>query len=142
MLGPQDGIVGKDSGGGAVQFPLSGVGERAIDAFADQRMGELQPVLGRPQQPVPQQRVANEIGILKQRPEIGQTRSAGQGLKLPEWRVGPGGKQIGTSQHNALNRGRQTSVGQVACAAQQLLQEQRIAARPLDALVGERSRRR
>jgi hypothetical protein len=43
------------------------------------------------------------------------------------------GQEVGAGEHDILNRTRKPAVGEVPGASEQLLEKQRIAARPLDA---------
>ena len=140
MLGAQHRIIGKDRGRGSVQFPLPRVRERAVDAVAHQRMSELQTVPGRTHQDVPHQRVAIVLRLLEQRPEVGKAEALAEDRGCLNRATILGRQQIGTGQHDALNGCREASVREVAGASEQLLQEQRIAAGTLDALIGERRR--
>ena len=142
MFGAQHGIVDEDRGCGFVQFPPSRMGERTVDAVAHQRMGELEAVPDRPQKDVSHQRVAGVARLLKQGPEMGQTEALAEDGSSLDGAPVLRGQKIGAGEHDILNRTRKPPVGEVPRAPQQLLEEQRIAARPLDALRRESSRRR
>ena len=71
MFCAQHRIVDEDRGRGLVQFAPSRMGERAVDAVAHQRMGELEAVPDRPQEDVSHQRVADVARLLKQAPADG-----------------------------------------------------------------------
>ena len=137
MLGAQHGIVNEHRGCRLVQFPPSRMGERTVDPIAHQGMGELEAVRDRPQEDASQQRVTGIVRLLKQRSEMGQAEAlAEDGCSLDRAAV-LGRQEVGAGEHDVLNRTRQSTVGEVRGAPEQLLQEQRIAAGSLDALTDE-----
>jgi hypothetical protein len=134
MFGSQHGIVDEYRGGGFVQFSPSCMGKRAVDAIAHQRMGELEPVPDRPHEDVSHECVAGIARLLKQRLEMRQTETLAEDRRRLDGSPILHRQKIGAGEHDILNRVRKPPVGEVPRASQQLLEEQGIAARPLDAL--------
>ena len=134
MFCAQHGIIDEDRSCGLVQFAPSRMCERAVDAVAHQRMGELEAVPDRTQEDISHQRVAGVERLLKQRPQMEQ------GEALAKDGGGLDGapildrQQIGAGEDNVLDRTRKPPVSEVSRAPEQLLEEQWIAAGPLDAL--------
>ena len=110
------------------------MGERAVDALAHQRMHEHEPIARRPHQNVSHQVIAGILRFLQQNPEMSQAEQLAENRGGLDGATIPGGKKVGPGEHDALDRCRQVSVGEVAGAAEQLFEKQRIAARTLDAL--------
>ncbi len=97
-------------------------------------MGELEPVPDRPQEDASHECVAGIARFLKQRSEMGQTEALAEDGRGLDGAPILHRQKIGAGEHDILNRVRKPPVGEVPRASQQLLEEQGIAARPLDAL--------
>ena len=134
MFRAQHRIIDEDRGRGLVQLPPPRMGERAIDAVPHQRMSELEAVPDGPHKDVSHQRVADVARLPQQRAQMGQTESLAEDRGRLDGAPVRHGQEVGAGENDILNRARKPAVGEVLGASEQLLEKQRIAARPFDAL--------
>ena len=134
MLGSQRQVAfGKPAGGGAMQFAPARLQQRAIDAFAHQRMHEGKPAAVLAQELLVDQMFCLIGGIAQEMPQHRQRHPLAQdrcGLQCPFFSRR---QAVGAAQHQALHRGRHGRRGHLAGMAQQLLEKERIAAGALHA---------
>jgi hypothetical protein len=100
-------------------------------------MGEKQSVLRRAQKDIPYQSIAVVPRLTKQFPKLRKAEALAKHGGCLNGATILGREEIGAGQHHALNGDGKPSIGEVARAAEQLLQKQRVAAGTFDALIGE-----